>query len=117
MSYSDLLHANWSGLPGDIIDSIVPYLPARDVLRLCLYNDTFNRRICQNQDSIVWKLLYQRDISNNVSTYHVALQYLDIMDEILPLTANDRLLYGARRDYDEIVKSSLQQGGGGYSRL
>ena len=50
LSYSNLLNANWSSVPGDIIDSIVPYLRARDVLRLCLYNDTFNRRICQDQD-------------------------------------------------------------------
>ena len=91
MTYSDLLNANWSCVPGDIIDSIVPYLPARDVLKLCLYNDTFNRRICQNQDSIVWKLLYQRDISNNVPRNHIASRYLDIMDEILPLDPNQRL--------------------------
>ena len=85
MSYSDLLNANWSGVPGDIIDSIVPYLSARDVLRLCLYNDTFNRRICQNQNSIVWKLLFQRDISENVPRDHIASRYFDIMDKILPL--------------------------------
>ena len=85
MSYSDLLNANWSGVPGDIIDSIVPYLSARDVLRLCLYNDTFNHRICQNQDSIVWKLLFQRDISKDVPRDHIASRYFDIMDKILPL--------------------------------
>ena len=110
MSYSDLLDANWSRLPGDIIDSIVPYLPTRDVLNLCLYNDTFNRRVCQNQDSIVWKLLFQRDISNNVPRNHIASRYLDIMDEILPLDPNQRLWYGAEHGYDEIVKAALQDG-------
>ena len=109
-SYSDLLDANWSGLPGDIIDSMVPYLPARDVLKLCLYNDTFNRRICQNQNSIVWKLLYQRDISNNVPSDHDASRYLDVMDEILPIAPQDRLFYGAKHGYEEIVKSALRQG-------
>ena len=111
-SYSDLLDANWSSVPGDIIDSIVPYLPARDVIKLCLYNDTFNRRVCQNRDSIVWKLLYQRDISENVPTNHIASRYLDIMDEILPLTPNKRLLYGAKNGYDGIVKSALQNPSG-----
>ena len=86
MTYSDLLNANWSGLPGDVIDSTVPYLPARDVLRLCLYNDTFNHRVCQNQNSVVWKLLFQRDISNIVPRDHIASRYLDIMDKILPYT-------------------------------
>ena len=109
-SYSDLLDANWSGFPGDIVDSIVPYLPARDVLKLCLYNDAFNRRICQNQNSIVWKLLYQRDISNNVPSDHIASRYLDIMDEILPLTPQQRLFYGAQYGYNEIIKSALQDG-------
>ena len=109
-SYSDLLDANWSGLPGDIVDSIVPYLPARDVLKLCLYNDTFNRRICQNQDSIVWKILYQRDISEKVPSDDIASRYLDLVDKILPLTPIGRLLYGAEHGYDEIVKSSLQHG-------
>ena len=109
-SYSDLLDANWSSVPGDVIDSIVPYLPARDVLKLCLYNDSFNRRICQNQDSIVWKLLFQRDISDNVPIDHIASRYLDIMDEILSLDPNERLVYGANRGYDEIVKTSLQRG-------
>ena len=110
MSYSDLLNANWSGVPGDIIDSIVPYLPTRDVLKLCLYNDTFNRRVCQNQDSIVWKLLYQRDISNNVPSDHIASRYLDVMDEILQLNPQGRLYYGAEHGYIEIVKSALQDG-------
>ena len=109
-SYSDLLDANWSGLPGDVIDSIVPYLPARDVLRLCLYNDTFNRRICQNQDSIVWQILFQRDISENVPRDHIASHYLDIIDQILHLSMNNRLVYGAERGYEEIVKSALQHG-------
>ena len=109
-SYSDLLDANWSSLPGDIIDSIVPYLPTRDVLKLCLYNDTFNRRVCQNKDSIVWKLLFQRDISNNVPKDHIASHYLDIMDEILPLNPSQRLLYGAKRGYNEIVKAALKNG-------
>ena len=108
--HSDLLDANWSGLPGDVIDSIVPYLSAREVLRLCLYNDTFNRRICQNQDSIVWKLLYQRDISENVPRDDIASRYLDIMDEILSLNPNQSLFYGAEHGYDEIVKAALQQG-------
>ena len=112
MTYSDLLNANWSGLPGDIIDSIVPYLPVRDVLKLCLYNDTFNHRICQNQNSIVWKLLYQRDISNNVPRDHIASRYLDIMDEILHLDPQGRLFYGAEHGYDEIVKSALQDPSG-----
>ena len=110
MTYSDLLNANWSSVPGDVIDFIVPYLSAREVLKLCLYNDTFNRRVCQNQDSVVWKLLFQRDISNNVPSDHIASRYLDIMDEILTLTPNDRLFYGAKHGYEEIVKSALQQG-------
>ena len=110
MSYPDLLNANWSGFPGDIIDSIVPYLSAWEVVNLCLYNDTFNRRICQNQDSIVWKLLYQRDISNNVPSDHIASRYLDIMDEILPLNPNKRLIYGADHGYNGIVNSALQHG-------
>ena len=109
-SYSDLLNANWSSLPGDIIDSIVPYLPARDVLNLCLYNDTFNHCICQNRDSMVWKLLYQRDISENVPHDHIASHYLEIMNEILPLTLNRRLIYGAKHGYNEMVKSALQSG-------
>ena len=109
-SYSDLLYANWSGVPGDIIDSIVPYLSAPSVLNLCLYNDTFNRRVCQSQDSIVWKLLFQRDISENVPSDHIASRYLNIMDHILPLTPDDRLSYGAERGYDEIVKSALKDG-------
>ena len=110
MSYSDLLRYDWSGVPGDIIDSIIPYLPARDVLKLCLYNDTFNRRICQNDDSIIWKLLYQRDISHNVPRDHIASRYLDIMDEILPSAPNDRLFYGAKNGFAEIVKSALKGG-------
>ena len=110
MTYSDLLDANWSGLPGDIIDSIVPYLPVRDVLKLCLYNDTFNRRVCQSQDSIVWKLLYQRDISNNVPSDHIASHYLDTMDHILHLDPQGRLFYGAEHGYDEIVNSALKDG-------
>ena len=110
MSYTDLLNANRSGVPGDIIDSIVPYLPVRDVLKLCLYNDTFNRRVCQNQDSIVWKVLYQRDISNNVPRDYIASHYLDIMDHILQLNPNQRLYYGAEHGYEEIVKSSPQHG-------
>ena len=109
-SYSDLLDANWSGLPGDIVDSIVPYLSAWEVVNLCLYNDTFNRRVCQNQDSIVWKLLFQRDVSENVPRDDVASRYLDIMDEILPLTPQHRLFYGAQYGYDEIIKSALKAG-------
>ena len=112
MTYSDLLDANWSSVPGDVIDSIVPYLPARDILKFCLYNDTFNRRICQNQNSIVWKLLYQRDISNTVPRDHIASRYLDVMDEILPLDPNQRLWYGAEHGYNEIVKAALQQPSG-----
>ena len=38
--------------------------------------------------------------------------YLEIMDEILPVTPNDRLFYGAKHGYDEIVKSALQQPSG-----
>ena len=110
MSYSDLLNANWSSVPGDIIDSIVPYLPARDVIKLCLYNDTFNHRICQNQDSIVWKHLYRRDISHNVPRDHIASRYLDIMDETLPLSPKHRLFYGTQRGYNEIVKAALKNG-------
>ena len=53
--------------------------------------------------------MYQRDISHNVPRDHLASHYLDIMDEILPLTPNDRLFYGAKHGYDEIVKSALQQ--------
>ena len=85
-------------------------VPGPDVLRLCLYNDTFNRRICQNQDSIVWKMLFQRDISKNVPRDHIASHYLDIMDEILSLDPQERLFYGAEHGYDEIVKSALQDG-------
>ena len=128
LSYSDLLHADWSRLPGDVVDSIAPYLSAREVLDLCLRNDTFNRRVCytaltespgpigpgdcgtENEDSIVWKLLYQRDISHNVPRDHIASQYLDIMDHILLLTPGYRLNYGARKGYDEIVRSALQDG-------
>ena len=77
---------------------------------LCLRNDILNRRVCQNQDSIIWKLLYQRDISNNVPSDHIASRYLDIMDEILPLTPNQRLFYGAEHGYDEIVKTALKHG-------
>ena len=110
LSYSDLLSANWQSLPDDIIGLIVPYISAREVLDLCIRNDTFNRRVCQNQDSIVWKLLYQRDISENFPRDHIASHYLEIMDEVLPLYPNERLLYGAEHGYDEIVKSSLQEG-------
>ena len=109
-SYSDLIQYNWSSIPGDIIASIVPYLSAWEVLNLCLYNDTFNRRACQNQNSIVWKLLYQRDISEKVPTDHTASRCLDIMDDILPLTPDQRLSYGAKNGYNEIVKSALQDG-------
>ena len=110
MSYSDLLRADWSRLPGDIIDSIAPYLSAQQVRDLCLRNDTFNRRVCQNENSVVWKLLYQRDISENIPRDHIASRYLDIMDYILTLDPDQRLLYGASRGYDEIVKSALQDG-------
>ena len=110
MSYSDLLHADWSRLPGDVIDSIAPYLSAQQVLDLCIHNDTFNRRVCQNQDSIVWKLLYRRDISHNVPRDHIASHYLDIMDNLLTLDPQRRLFYGAKHGYEEMVKSALQQG-------
>ena len=109
-AYSDLLNANWSGLPGDMIDSIVPYLSAWEVYNLCLYNDTFNRRICQNEDSVVWKVLFQRDISNDVPTNHIESRYFDIMNEILPLGPQQRLVYGAKNGYNEIVKSALKDG-------
>ena len=39
----------------------------------------------------------------------VASRYLDIMDEILSLDPDRRLLYGAEHGYNEIVKAALQR--------
>ena len=103
MSYSDLLLVDWNQIPLDIITSIALYLSPHEMLDFCIHNDSFNRRVCENQDAIIWKLLYQRDISENVPRDHIASRYLDIMDEIFSLTPNQRLFYGARYGYNEIV--------------
>ena len=112
MALSDVFAMDWSHLPFDLILSIVRYLSPQKILDLCIYNDSFNRRVCstENQNSFIWKLLYQRDISNDVPSDHVASRYLDIMDEILPLDSNDRLFYGAQHGYNELVKATLQNG-------
>ena len=120
MSYPDILLLDWSQIPFDIIASIALYLSARDILNLCIRNDSFNRRVCatsstgdygtQNQDSIIWKLLYQRDISEKVPRNHIASRYLDIMDRILTFTPKQLLFHGADYGYEEIVKYALKQG-------
>ena len=110
MSCIDIFSMDWSSLPLDLITSIVPYLSPRDVLSLCIRNDSFNRRVCQDQNSIVWKLLYQRDISSHIPSHNIVGHYLDIMDEILPLPLNDRLIYGAKSGYEEMVKNALNEG-------
>ena len=120
MSYLDILLVDWSNMPFDIIVSIALYLSHREILNLCTRNNSFNLRVrapsltgdyhTKNQDSIIWKLLYQRDISKNVPSDHIASRYLNIMDEILPYTPNQRLLFGARYGYEEIIKFALQHG-------
>ena len=60
----------------------------------------------------MWKLLYQRDISEKVPRDHIASRYLEIMDEVLPLYPNERLLYGAEHGYNKIVKAALQSPSG-----
>ena len=110
LTFSDIIRFDWSSTPLDIILSILVSVPGSDVLRLCIYNDSFNRRVCQNQDSIIWKMLYQRDISENVPPDHIAYRYLDIMDEISSLNPQQRLNYGSEHGYNEIVKAALQSG-------
>ena len=110
LTFSDIVRFDWSSLPLDIILSLIPYLLPYEVLDLCIYNDSFNRRVCQNQDSIIWKMLFQRDISEKVPHDHIASHYLDIMDEISSLNPQQRLFYGARHGYDEMVKAALQNG-------
>ena len=110
MSRTNIFSLDWSSVPFDIITSTVPYLPPSDILNLCVKNDSFNRRVCQDQDSIVWKLLFQRDISDNVPTTNIANHYIEIMDRILPLPLNNRLLHGARKGYLNMVRHAIDQG-------
>ena len=112
LTFSDIVRFDWSSLPLDLILSIIPYLLPCEILDLCLYNDSFNRRVCQNQDSIIWKMLFQRDISENVPRDHIASHYLDIMDEISSLNPEERLFYGAKNGYNEMVKAVLQDPSG-----
>ena len=110
MSLPYLFSFNWYNIPYDIIFSIVQYLSAHDVLYLCLHNDSFNSRVCHDSDSIIWKFLYQRDISPLTPSTDISGKYLDILDHILALTPNARLIYGAQHGYDEIVKNALDAG-------
>ena len=110
LTFSDIVRSDWSSLPFDLILSILSGVPGSDVVRLCLHNDSFNRRVCQHQDSIIWKMLFQRDISERVPRDHIASQYLDIMDKISSFDSQQRLNYGAVHGYDEIVKAALQDG-------
>ena len=110
MSRIDIFSIDWSSLPLDLITSIVPYLSPSDILKLCLRNDSFNRRVCQDQNSIIWKLLYQRDISSHIPRHNIASRYLDVMDYFLPLRLNDRLIYSAQSGYNAMVKHALKDG-------
>ena len=110
MSLPEIFFYDWIQIPFDIITLISQYLSAHDLLNLCIRNDSFNRKVfaTENQDSIIWKLLYQRDISKTVPRDHVAFRYLDIMDHILSSTPNGRIFYGADHGYNEIIKSAIK---------
>ena len=71
---------------------------------------TFNQRVCQDPNSIIWKLLYQRDISQVVPPNDIAGHYVDILDKISTMTPNQRLIYGGFNGYEEIVKNALENG-------
>lgn len=110
MSQQNIFSINWSSLPFDLITSIVLYLSPNDIRRLCLESESFDRRVCQDQNSIIWKLLFQRDISSRVPTNDIASQYFVIMDEITRMSLDWRLIYGAGKGYDEMVKRALDKG-------
>ena len=110
LSLPYLFSFNWYTFPLDVILSITHYLSARDFLYLCIHNDSFNQRVCQDPNSIIWKLLYQRDISQVVPSNDIAGHYVDILDEISTMTPNQRLIYGGFNGYEEIVKNALANG-------
>ena len=100
LTFSDIVRFDWSSLPLDLILSVLMGVPGPDVLRLCLYNDSFNLRVCRNQDSVIWKMLYRRDISERIPRDHIASHYFDILDQISSLDPQQRLFYGAEHGYD-----------------
>ena len=110
LSLPYLFSLDWYTLPKDVIVSISHYLSARDFLYLCLHNDSFNQRVCQDPNSIIWKILYQRDISQVIPSNDIAGHYLDVLDKIANMTPNQRLIYGGFNGYEEIVKNALENG-------
>ena len=110
LSLPYLFSLDWYTTPLDVIVSITHYLSARDFLYLCIHNDSFNQRVCQDLNSIIWKILYQRDISHHLPSNDIAGHYLNILDKISTMTPNQRLIYGGFNGYEGIVKNALENG-------
>ena len=107
---SEIFHADWSQLPFDIVTSVILYLSPREIVNLCIQNDFLNQKIYRNKESSVWKLLYQRDISEKVPPTNIAGEYFRIMNEVALVDLDRRLFHAVTCGYNSMVNRALDAG-------
>ena len=74
-----------SNLPEDVLTLILSELEYKDIINICQTSKLFNNKICKKGNHQLWKLLYQRDISDILPKFTdentILKQYQKIMNE------------------------------------
>jgi ankyrin repeat protein len=100
-------------LPVELIFDIVSRLHYSDIIRLCRTSPVLNDLLCHND--IIWKILYQRDISTkppNTSYYEA---YRRVIQDTRNFEPNEILIYAAQHGYNQLVERMLEEGANDYN--
>ena len=103
MSY----RSRWEDLPLDILYEQILFMDPLDILKIC--GDPYvDEKICQNKNGTIWKLLFQRDLSENLPILKgeetFMDKYMDAIQKSKTLSIVELLKYGAKNGYDKLVK-------------
>lgn len=89
---------NISAFPDDILNEIILRLSVDDIIKFAENNDYFRDRYCSNVDKIIWKLLYERDISGiQRPEENYAFHYLSIISELKELPSKPWRFYAKKQ--------------------
>ena len=100
-------HSRWENLPLDVLyKQILSLKDPSEILTFC-YDPYINSRICLDKNGLIWKLLFQRDLSEfPILTVEENLmdKYVETMQKSKTYDMGTLLHFAARNGYEKLIK-------------